>query len=102
MQETWRWFGPQEPISLDKIKQAGAIGIVYAQYHIFIVASLGRPRKSAGLVRSVDESLAIHKIENVGNGLKPVRPPSAWAATSRLGQRLAITRPSPRLPESLS
>ena len=35
MQGTRRWFGPQEPISLDQIKKPGAMGIISALYHIY-------------------------------------------------------------------
>ena len=72
MRETWRWFGEDDPVSLDNVKQAGAAGIVSALHHIYDgsvwPAEDVRRRsdliKAAGLTWDVVESIP------VGNDIK--------------------------------
>jgi len=76
MIETWRWFGPDDPVTLAHVRQTGATGVVTALHHVnqgqawpeAEVLKRKAEIEAAGLTWDVVESIAVPEVIKTRQG----------------------------------
>jgi mannonate dehydratase len=69
VRQTWRWFGPDDPVKLSHIRQAGAVGVVSALHHLNDGRAWPQDEvfkrkaeiEAGGLTFDVVESIVVHE-----------------------------------------
>ncbi len=70
MRQSWRWFGPKDPVSLDDVRQAGATEIVSSLHHV--------PINEAWTAKQVADHKAIIEMTPID------RSPLAWTVVESI------------------
>ena len=81
MRESWRWFGPSDPVTLEDIRQTGVTDVVSALHDV--------PIGETWSLQAIREHQA--RIENTPPGLKPLR----WSVVESIPihEHIKLARP---------